>query len=109
MLVSVLSHHLLLLVVKINLVAQHKVSVGIELGGPGGLLSLVVSVLLLLVSYLLCSLGHDFLLLLGLEALEVVRHVSVLSVARDGGVSVLSHQVGEVGVGNLSCVHFLLI
>ena len=68
---------------------------------------------MLLDSFLLddlaCSLVVDLFYLVRSESFEVIWHISVASVLADSGVSVLSHDIAHIGIGDLLVIPVLLV
>lgn len=79
------------------------------LSSPGEFFLFVKLLLFLGFTNLLCSVGVNFFNLFGSESLEVFSSVSVISMARNGGCGVLSHEIGSLGNSNFKSVLSLLV
>lgn len=101
--------HVCLLVSQVHLIVQEVLGVCQILNGPSLLLGFLGLPDALIVLDLLCSCGINLVNGFGLEALEVVRNVSVPAKLRGGSHWILSHEVIHVSTSNLLLVHVLLV
>jgi hypothetical protein len=109
MLVSMLSHHLLLFLLEFQLVVEEMLVVSQVLNCPCIFLGILVLSLSLVLLNLSGSLSFNLIYLFWSEILEVIRYISMWSQLWHGGSSIFSHDITHISSSNFMMVLVLLI